>query len=187
MRLFTAIELSDEARASIEAEQRRLAARLEDNSQALRFVRGEHLHLTLVFVGEIPESRGAALVEAMGSDIPVAPFHLVFGGIGTYPSRGAPRVLWLGALEGIERIVELHADVARCLARVGVPIEQRPFSPHLTLARWRSHSRGGRPRLPDAPEAVARIDVERVTLFQSRLSSAGPTYTALAHARLRCP
>src|SRR5262245_12876811 len=142
MRLFTAIELNDEARASIAAEQHRLAARLADRSTTLRFVRAEHLHLTLVFIGEIPETRAASLIEAMASDIPVAPFQAAFGGLGLFPPRGAPRVLWIGALEGGARIVELHSQVAGRLKRIGVEVEERRFAPHLTLARWRRQERG---------------------------------------------
>jgi 2'-5' RNA ligase len=186
MRLFTAIELTDEARASLEVEQRRLAARVADRSRALRLVRAEHLHLTLVFIGDVPEPRAAGLIEAMGSDIPMSPFHVAFGGCGLFPPRGAPRVLWIGALEGADRITALQAHVAVRLQNLGVAVDQRPFAPHLTLARWRQQARG-RPRLPDDDEVIARIQVEHVTLFESRLSSAGPTYTALTHARLRCP
>ena len=186
MRLFTAIELNDAARVSLEAEQRRLAARVADRSRALRLVRSEHLHLTLVFIGETPEALGARLIEAMGSEIPMAPFHVAFGGCGLFPPHGAPRVLWVGALEGADEIIALHAQVAGRLKNLGVAVDERPFAPHLTLGRWRQQARG-RPRLPDDVEVIARTPVERVTLFESRLSSAGPTYTALTHARLRCP
>ena len=186
MRLFTAIELNDEARAALEAEQRRLAARVADRSGTLRWVRAEHLHLTLVFIGETPEARAARLIEAMGADIPVAPFHVAFGGCGLFPPRGAPRVLWIGALEGADEIIELHAQVAERLKHIDIAVDERRFAPHLTLARWRQEARG-RLQLPDDGEVIARIQVERVTLFESRLSSAGPTYTALTHARLRCP
>jgi 2'-5' RNA ligase len=186
MRLFTAIELNDEARASLEAEQRRLAARIADRSGTLRLVRAGQLHLTLVFIGEIPETRAAGLIEVMGADVPMAPFHVAFGGCGLFPPHGAPRILWIGALEGADEITALHGHIAGRLKQLGVAVDERPFAPHLTLGRWRQRARR-RPLLPDDVEVVARIQVERVTLFESRLSPAGPTYTALTHARLRCP
>jgi 2'-5' RNA ligase len=187
MRLFTAIELTDDARLSMTAVQREIAAGLGEASRSLRFVRPEHLHLTLVFAGEIAEDRALAVVEAFRPDIPVAPFQLVFGGVGTFPPRGAPRVVWLGVLEGARAVIDLHALVVQRLAEAGVPTQSRPFSPHLTLARCRESGRRPRLRPSGQPHAIARVDVQAVTLFQSRLSSAGPTYTALAHARLSCP
>jgi len=59
--------------------------------------------------------------------------------------------------------------------------------PVLVLARWRERSRAGRPQLPESTHPAAHLDVEAVTLYQSRLSPAGPSYTALASARLICP
>jgi 2'-5' RNA ligase len=186
VRLFTAIDLNAEARTSLETAQRRLAAGVSDRRGTLRLVRPEQLHLTLVFIGDTPETHAASLIDAIGLDIPMAPFDVAFGGFGVFPPRGAPRVLWIGAVEGAPKIIELHAHVAGRLKSLGVAAEARRFVPHLTLARWRQRARG-RPVLPDRAEVVARIQVERVTLFESRLSSDGPTHTALTHARLRCP
>jgi 2'-5' RNA ligase len=189
MRLFAALDLTDEARGLIAAEQKRIAGALEGaDRSALRFVRPEHIHLTLVFVGEVDEPRGVSIVEAMRADIAQRPFRLVFSGLGAFPPHGAPRVLWLGVSDGAQHAVELQQRVARRLEGVGVGPEGRPFRPHLTLARWRE--RGPADRRVTAPAhsaEVAKVDVEAVTLFQSRLSSSGPAYTALAHARLTCP
>jgi 2'-5' RNA ligase len=187
MRLFAAVELSDEARAAIASEQQKLATALGAVARSLRFVRAGHMHLTLVFIGEIAEARGGPIVEVMSGDIAQAPFQVVFGGVGTFPRDGAPRVLWLGVVRGAPELVELAALVARRLAAVGVVVEPRAFRPHLTLARWRERSRAGRPPLLESTALVARVDVGAVTLYQSRLSPAGPSYTALARARLICP
>jgi 2'-5' RNA ligase len=187
MRLFAAVELSDDARAAIAAEQQKIAAALGAAARGLRLVSAGHMHLTLAFIGEIAEVRAGRIIEVMSGDIVQAPFQLVFGGVGTFPSGGAPRVLWLGVVRGAEEITELGALVARRLVAVAVAVEPRPFRPHLTLGRWRERSRAGRPRLPESADCVARLDVGAVTLYQSRLSPAGPSYTALARARLICP
>jgi 2'-5' RNA ligase len=184
MRLFTAIDLVDRARAAIAEEQQRIIAALGDAAGSLRLVRSEHMHLTLVFIGEVVDARAAAIVEAMTRATPLPPFDLVFGGVGVFPSHGRPRVLWLGVLEGSPEAIALHAHVARQLTAVGVMVEDRPFRPHLTLARWKDSRRSTRPRLPESASAVAKTRVEAVTLYQSRVSSAGPSYTPLAHARL---
>ena len=187
MRLFTAIELTDEARAAITAEQKRVAAGLGDAAGALRFVRTEHLHLTLVFLGEVAEESAASIIETMSGEILHAPFHLVFGGLGVFPPRGAPRVLWLGVVDGARQAIDLQARVADRLTSAGVAVERKPFHPHLTLARWRDQRRSARPVLAATPGVVAAVDVSAVALVQSRLSSAGPSYTRLSQARLLCP
>src|SRR5580765_4567627 len=184
MRLFIAIELDEPARAAIAAEQQRVVRALGDSARSLKVVRADHMHLTLVFIGEVAEDRAQRIVEAMGRSVPVVPFVMEFGGLGVFPPHGAPRVLWIGVAEGAARATELQAAVADRLAPLGVEKEARPFRPHLTLARWRDGRRSDRPRLPEAMTTVARTRVEFVTIYQSRLSSAGPTYTALARTAL---
>ena len=180
MRLFTAIELTDLARAAVAAEQQRIVAPL--GGRRLRLVKPEQMHVTLVFIGEVAEERGAAIAARMEPDIPLAPFRISLGGIGAFPERGAPRVLYVGLVDGADAAIELHAIVAERLGHRN----DRPFHPHLTLGRWRESRASDRPKLAPRP-AIAALDVHSVTLFQSRLSPAGPAYTRLAAARLVCP
>lgn len=187
MRLFTAIELPDEARAAIAATQKTVAAALSDSTRSLRLVRAEHLHLTLVFIGELPAEQGTSMAGAMSAEIPQAPFQIEFGGVGVFPASGPPRICWLGMLKGANQVVDLHAHVAERLQALGVQVDPKPFRPHLTLGRWRDRARNVKARIPRSDEVVARVDVSAVTLFESRLSSAGPSYTRLASARLTCP
>lgn len=186
MRLFAAIDLSDEARLAIAREQTRIRRELADAS--LKWVRPDHMHLTLVFIGEVDAARGAAIVDRMGAPVPQPPFRLVFGGVGVFPPHGAPRVLWLGALDGARAAVELQRAIALRLESVGVPQGARAFRPHLTLARWRDGRPAARGSLAEEGVVpVVSVEVTAVTLYQSRLSSSGPAYTALAHAPLLCP
>src|SRR5205809_4097642 len=96
MRLFVAIDLGDEVRAAIAAEQRRVGEALGGARSTLRWVRPEHIHLTLVFLGEVDEGSSGAIVDAMSEPLDHAAFALVLGGLGVFPPQGAPRVLWLG-------------------------------------------------------------------------------------------
>jgi 2'-5' RNA ligase len=185
MRLFTAIELSDAARTAIVAEQKLVVASLK-SAGGLRLVRPEHLHLTLVFIGEVAEEYCAEIARAMCGDIAQEPFRIVFGGVGAFPGRGAPRVLYLGLTGGEQSTIEVHNHVLSRLEPFGVRSDDRPFHPHLTLGRWRESRPSDRPR-HIAGSAIARIDVSEIALFQSRLSSSGPTYTRLAAARLVRP
>jgi RNA 2',3'-cyclic 3'-phosphodiesterase len=189
MRLFVAIDLSEEARDHIAAEQKRIAAAVAHDDAALRWVRPAHMHLTLVFIGEMSEPRAATIVEAASRPIPAAPFDVSFGGLGVFPERGGPRVLWLGVEQGAARVAAVQRIVAAALGAVGVAPEARAFHPHLTLARWRggrsAYSAGIRRTIgADHGGVIARVTVDAVVLYQSRLSSAGPTYTPLARAPL---
>ena len=186
MRLFTALELSESARSAVAAEQKRVVETLGRAGGRLRLVKPEQMHLTLVFIGEVDDARGAAIAKLMAVDFAVAPFRIRFGGIGAFPARRAPRILYLDLLDGVEAAVDLHARVADRLAQADVAPDGRPFHPHLTLGRWRESRPSDRPKASTRAE-VAVVDVDRVTLFQSRLSSSGPAYTRLAAARLVCP
>jgi RNA 2',3'-cyclic 3'-phosphodiesterase len=186
VRLFVAIELNDAARAAIAEEQRRLRIAFDAaDRSALKWVAPAHLHLTLVFVGEVDPPRGDRIVEAMRQSIDVQPFSMVLGGRGVFPPHGAPRAVWLGVKGGADAVIEVQRHVAQRLARLGIAPEARTFHPHLTLARWRNSRPSDRRRaVDDRQTPVAQVAVESVALIQSRLSSAGPAYTALCHSRL---
>jgi 2'-5' RNA ligase len=87
----------------------------------------------------------------------------------------------------VQQVIDLHTLVRDRLVRAGAEVERDSYEPHLTLGRWRGRGRAPRSRLPAGNEMVAAVDVAAVTLFESRLSSAGPSYTRLAQARLVCP
>lgn len=185
MRIFAAIDLSDDARAAIAAEQGAIVSSLGDDARGLKVVRPEQMHLTLAFAGDATGAVGAAIVESMHQDIAQAPFEVAFGGVGTFPPRGSPRVLWLGVIAGADAVIMLHASVADRFEAAGAPQARRPLQPHLTLARWRYPSRLVRLKATDGTHRVATVEVAGVTLYESRLSSCGATHVRLAHTRLR--
>ncbi len=186
MRLFASIDMSDAARAAIAAEQAAIVSSMGDAARDLRVVRPEHMHLTLAFAGQATDAVGAAIVESMRLEIAQAPFELTFGGVGTFPPRGAPRILWLGVIGGADAVLSLHATVAGRFETAGVPQARRPLQPHLTLARWRRTSGSFRLKATGNVHRVATVEVARVALYQSRLSSSGPpTYVPLAYSPLR--
>jgi len=187
MRLFIAIDLDDAARAAIGREQKRLAATIGDKRRsAMKWVRPDHMHLTLAFLGEVDEGRAPSLIEDAGADLPHDVFDLRFGGFGVFPPRGTPNVLWLGVAAGAEPTAALQRTVADRVRQHGVALEARTFHPHLTLARYRNARPADRQRVMTAGvHDVAAMRVDHVTMYQSHLSSAGPSYTVLARANLR--
>jgi 2'-5' RNA ligase len=185
MRLFVAIALDAPARQAIAALQRRLADSARDRAKSLRFVRAEHLHLTLVFIGNREPDEVPSIVAVLQHGIPLAPFRLSFGGVDMFPDERRPRALFLGVLDGAAAAVRLQDEIAGRLERAGVPRERRPFHPHLTLARFRERERSpGRHIISESRREVAAIDVKAAVLYESRLSPEGPTYSALASAPL---
>ena len=193
MRLFVALDLDNDAIQAIAAVQQRIAKALEGNRSIKQVA---HMHLTLAFLGEIAEAAVPAVVDTLSANIDMRPFAAGFQGLGVFPPRGAPRVLWLGVEEGAEQIVEVQREVASRVERLGLPLERRPFHPHLTLARWKTSdtsktSKTSRPTdrqrvlSTDTHKPVARVTIDHATLYQSRLSPAGPTYTALTRANLK--
>ena len=187
MRLFVAADLPQDARDAVAEAQKRLASALAGAAGLLRWVRAEHAHLTLVFLGEVEEARAPAVVDAVGRDVDAAAFDIALETIGVFPPRGAPRVLWIGVGAGASQVIDLQRELARRIGALGIPLEDRPFHPHLTLARWRDARSPDRDRaLRSAPPGiVATARVDGATLYRSRLSPSGPSYTALARAGLR--
>jgi len=187
MRLFVAVDLPEPARRAVAAEQRRIATALGRAATPVRWVRPEQMHLTLVFLGDVDEASVPALVGAISRDVGAPPFDIVLSGTGVFPARGAPRAVWVGVGDGA--LAALQKDMAERVARMGIPLEARPFHPHLTLGRWRAARLSDRVRALAAarPEAVALVRVDHATLYQSHLSperGEGPACTALARANL---
>jgi RNA 2',3'-cyclic 3'-phosphodiesterase len=185
VRLFVALDLDDRAREAIAALQKQLMRAFEPD-RALKRVDPAHMHLTLAFLGEIPDAKAVHIVDALSQDVDAAPFAAELRGLGVFPPHGAPRILWLGVGEGADQITDVQRKVASRLERHDVVLEKRPFHPHLTLARWRTSRPADRHRALSAGDnrVVADLDVQHVTPYQSRLSAAGPSYAALARATL---
>jgi 2'-5' RNA ligase len=188
MRLFVAIELADEARDALAAEQRRLQLECASaNRPGLKWLASDRIHLTLVFIGEVDAERAVAIGETFGQPLDVGPFSIAFGGLGMFPPHGAPRVLWVGLLRGARSVIDVQYEMAKRLGRLGIVLEERGFHPHLTLARWRESRTSDRRRIADADRHVpiAAMDVDSISLIQSRLSSRGPDYTTLCRLPLQ--
>jgi 2'-5' RNA ligase len=188
MRLFVGIEIAPAvAAATLEliARLQAASARLAPRSR-ITWVTADRLHITIRFIGHVDESRAGEIHDVLRPSFGVAPFDLTVGGVGTFPPKGSPRVVWAGLGRGREQLITLEPAVSERLAQVRVPREDRPYNPHLTLARVRDAA-GLRPtpfvgNLGDI--ALGTMPVDAITLFESRLSPKGPTYVALARTPL---
>jgi len=177
MRLFTAIDLSEEVRRNLE----RLLERLRPTAR-LRWSRPENLHLTTKFIGEWPEARLEELKQALAAIPRPGAIAIAVRGLGWFPNARAPRVFWAG-IEAGSGLAELARQTELSTSRLGVPEEGRPYSPHLTLARVPPGTPLG--PLEKAIAGIGAPDFGRFTavcfhLYRSELSPTGSRYTKLA-------
>lgn len=182
LRLFIAIELAADVRAALEATAQELARCGAD----ARWSRGDNLHLTLKFLGNVePEGVDPLVVALRGAASSVAAQSIWVRGLGVFPDPRRPRVVWAG-IEG-DLLTPLAARVEAACNGLGFAAEARPFRPHVTLARLRSR-RGWpalRARLGEVAErSFGRSDVKSVDLFRSDLRRDGAVYTKLFRAPL---
>ncbi|MFM8550892.1 MAG: RNA 2',3'-cyclic phosphodiesterase, partial [Nitrospiraceae bacterium] len=147
IRTFIAVELPSSLRqalAQVQAEARNRIARELSPAMRLQWVRPEAIHLTLKFLGDIPEQQVDEIKSAAGSALcSVAPFSVEVAGLGVFPDLRAPRILWVGLSGGegtASALSHLAAMVERSVEPLGYPPESRPFNPHLTLARIKEGS-----------------------------------------------
>ncbi len=187
MRLFIAIDLDDDGRQAIAAEQARIAKALRTRGVTLRPVPAHQLHLTLAFLGEVPEQAVPAVGRALAAPIDRQPFPIVFGGLGMFPPRGAPRVLWIGLQAGAAAVTAVQREVAERVTHAGAVLEDRAFAPHLTIARWRDARPSDRSVVlsMDSGRPIATVQVNAVALYKSALTADGAIHTVLARAALR--
>ncbi|RME37523.1 MAG: RNA 2',3'-cyclic phosphodiesterase [Planctomycetota bacterium] len=180
VRLFIAIEL-DEA---VRRELARVQETLKPACRGVRWVKPELLHLTIKFLGEVPDGDVTGVTTAVETAAGASGgFDMDVGGsCGCFPPRGLVRVVWssVTAEEGVlSRCVE---HVERALEQAGFPRERKPFRPHITLGRVRyDDSRGAiRAAVEACTARTIGQRVDRLTVMSSVLSRGGPTYTPVA-------
>jgi 2'-5' RNA ligase len=148
---------------------------------APRWTASERWHLTLLFLGRVPADRVQPLIEGAAPAVASAPaMTLRLAGGGRFGSQRRPQVAWTGLDGDVPPLVELAGRLGRVARRLGLPVEDRPFRPHLTLGRWRpAHPADGTltERLADyrGPDWA----VTEVRLWESHLGPK-PTYDLLS-------
>lgn len=124
-RLFVSIELPDDVKYAL--------SRLSGDVPGARWLEPDEMHLTVRFIGEVDGLVYEDVLAAL-DDVRLSPLELALRGVGHFPPRGEPRILWAG-LERSDPLRVLHERVESALVRAGVDAERRKFSPHVTIAR----------------------------------------------------
>ena len=148
----------------------------------VKWVPADQLHVTLVFAGDVGDATVDALREVVRT-IAVPPLSLSLQGLGHFPPRGEPRVVWAALGGDIEALNTLQAQLAQQAERLGLPREKRGFVPHVTLGRVRSAF--GALALIDQLKSVGQTLEKKpfhptgLVLYRSELRPSGPIHTPL--------
>lgn len=185
MRLFVGLDIPDKIRAAVACyieECRRVAPEA-------KWVKPESLHITLKFIGE---TQTVDEIKDVLAKVTAQPFEIKLRGTGFF-TPGSPRVFWVG-IEASEALPELARRIDEATAAVGIPREEHPFRPHLTLARVGSGRPQGtkrdrsRPKMYNLRDKIGQssatdfgtMTAQEFFLYQSQLSPAGAKYSKLA-------
>jgi RNA 2',3'-cyclic 3'-phosphodiesterase len=177
MRLFIAIELTNEIRKAVEE----LLGELRNAAPQAKWVRAENLHVTLKFIGGTEPDKLVAIQNALGSLRSPEPVALDFQGLGFFPNEKRPRVFWMG-MKASSNLSTLAEAIDHAMHKLGFPLETRPFAPHLTLARFEP------PGLPvklgpavteNSTRKFGSLTAQEFHLIESKLKATGAEYTTL--------
>jgi 2'-5' RNA ligase len=177
VRLFVALEIPPAVRENLA----NFIKQLRPLAPQPRWVRPENLHVTLKFIGETPTNKLDAIRAALAAIRSAQAMTIEFRGLGFFPNEKRPRVFWAG-MEASPNLKMFAADIEQATGKLGIPPEQRPFSPHLTLARFEP------PRLPEKLRAPVQENATRefgslaakeFHLIESKLKPSGAEYTTL--------
>jgi len=168
----------------------RIQSRFRSLGLHASWVKPGNIHLTLKFLGETDPDRIPGIQNKLTETLsPFAPFQLSLGSAGVFPDTKNPRVLWVGLNDDKGALKTLQTAIEKALEDVGFPSEQRPFSPHLTLARIKSPK--GKRELKNELNAMNQegidphpFDAGAIHLYESQLTPKGSIYTVLANFKL---
>jgi len=183
IRAFIAVDLDDPVIEKVCNAVEILKPRITE----IRWLRKENLHLTLKFLGNIAESQVEPITAALRHPLGLfSPCTISAKGLGVFPDFRRPKILWVG-LTG-DQLVQLAAEIESALMPIGFTPENRAFTPHLTIGRWREGSRPAK-NLRQEIDSLNDFEfgacaVRQIVLFQSVLKPEGASYSELRTIQL---
>jgi len=183
-RIFIAVELDSTLHQAVIE----LQHQLEAAGARVHWNKPGQLHFTVRFIGEITPAQVALVKVATREAVSeIAPFTITLRRLGAFPSFQRPQVVWVGVEDGAAELQALAAKLETQLAHHRFPPEERPFRPHLTLARIRDERQWGdvvRALTQFRDAAVGSQQVQAVTVMESELTPRGPVYTRVEEVSL---
>jgi len=177
VRLFVALEIPSEVRKNLAA----LIAELRAIAPPAKWVRAQNLHVTLKFIGEVPAEKLEVIRGALSKARSDSLIRLDFRGLGFFPNERNPRVFWAG-IEASANLKMLASEIESGLEKIGIAREQRPFSPHLTLARFEMRKLPEKLRVAiqeNAKREFGAFKAKQFHLIESKLKPSGAQYTTV--------
>lgn len=182
-RIFIAIEASEEARESLS----RVQSELEQTGADLKLVKPENIHLTLRFLGDVPEAEIGKIADVLEKVTTIDPFQIQINGLGVFPKPSFIRVIWAGVTVGSEKTTYLREKLDEKLQEIGYSPEDKDFTPHFTIARVKSGKAKDKLNsiiTEKSDKNWGTADVWEIKLKKSELTPEGPIYTTLEKAKL---
>jgi 2'-5' RNA ligase len=169
-RLFVAVDLPEATR--------QLLADLDPHIRGVRWIDAAQMHLTLGFYDDVPGNIELTFRERL-SAIEFGAFFLPIIGVGTFPAKGAPKVIWIGVGNAHPHLFQIHKRVQEAALGAGLEPELRPWHPHITIARCRDVSAQSLRKFlrTNAGFDAGMIHVQNFHLYSSRLTPVGPIHT----------
>lgn len=188
LRCFIAISLSDGIH--LQLDNIITALRPQIPAGALRWTPVHNIHLTLKFLGDVSSTQLDLLKDGIKSVADrLSPFEMVLNGLGAFPNKQKPRVLWVG-VEAPKELFTLQRGIENEMSRLGYPLEEKRFSPHLTLARVSRNSSSSesldiaRALERNSVDPIQTGSIQAVDLYKSDLQPDGAVYSKLAGFKL---
>lgn len=183
IRSFIAIDLPSQVRRALASLQHGL---MPSTPPGVKWVDTESLHLTLKFLGAVPANRLSLVSERLAVVVSgIVPLSLGVEGLGAFPNPRHPRVVWAGLVGEVDRLLQLQRAIDSALSPLGFAKEDRPFVPHLTLARLREdmtlqeRQNFAQCFLDAHLEALSPFKVEAIYLMKSQLTPQRAIYSRL--------
>lgn len=178
VRAFLSIDVDDD---SLISQIQSIQQKLDMTAAKMKIVESENIHFTLRFFGDTPLQRVDQIRSCLDK-VKIDPFEIEIAGVGSFPSKQRPRIIWIGVSENASRIIDLKKEIDSSLLEIGYQPERKPYTPHATIARVRFIKN---PRLVVsnlenlADEVIGRMIVTNVKMIKSSLTPSGPIYETL--------
>lgn len=183
LRVFVAVDITDEGiKKVIEGVQKELLMHNVD----MKPVELENLHITLRFIGEVPQATVNEIIKRLKT-INYKIFKIHVKGLGVFPDISNPRVIWAGIEEGAKELIELHEIVEKLIGQFSIR-DEKEFRPHLTIGRLRSSK--GKNIVQEVVRKYQDLEfgyqiVDSIKLKRSILTPRGPIYSDLLVVKLQ--
>ncbi len=179
VRTFIAIEIHPD----IQRYLGQIQSHLRETGADIKWVKPSNIHLTLKFLGEIPEDQVKNAQKILNDIVPSHPsYSLKLKQLGAFPKIDRPKIIWIGIEQGMDETMQLAKDIEESFFKEGFPKDDKPFSPHITLGRQRSSTNSYKLTSELKNYKIKEIQphaIDSIILLESTLTPQGPIYTPL--------